>query len=115
MNTHVINKTYPILSAEHPAENLILRGVSGLLIALVCLYLYFVSASVLNVIASSQAERGAAALEGAVGSLQREYFALSEDISPETAAALGLSPVVEISYMHRPGSVGLAQSEDNAI
>lgn len=114
MNTTrtIIHRKYPLLSAEHPAEALALRAGAATLLAFVCLYLYFVSASVLNVIASSEAEHRAAALEGAMGVLQQEYFALARGISAEAAADAGLAPVVETSYAHRPGDVGIASPSE---
>lgn len=119
MNTTqtIIHTKYEILSAEHPAEAIALRTLALALAACLALYLYFVSTSVFNVIAREEAQRDAAMLEGSVGTLQREYFALAEYISEDEAMRLGLSPLSGTSYVRRPANVGLAEtrSPDNAI
>ncbi len=110
-------KTHPALSAEHPAEGLLLRALSGVLISCIVLYLYFVSASVLNVITRSEAQLAASSLEGSIGVLQQEYFDLSQDVSRGHAVQLGLAPVAHVSYVHLPGDVGMVDTHklsDNA-
>lgn len=107
--TTIIHTKYSILSAEHPAEAILLRIGLGVLLACTCLYLYFVSASVLNVIAREEAQRRSVALEDSVGVLQQEYFALAAGVSVEDAARLGLSTVESVSYVHRQSTVVLAR------
>ena len=103
------------LSVEHPAERLALRIISLALITLICGYLYFVSASVLNVIARKEALAQVAVVQGTIGGLEQEYFALSQSVSPQIGRALGLSPVGEPKYVYRPGNVGAATIARNEI
>jgi uncharacterized protein YlxW (UPF0749 family) len=113
MNT-VINKKIAALSVEHPAESFVLKSCAVSLAVVLCAYAYLVAATALNVIASKEASTRATALEGQVGSLQQRYFDLSQSISSESIAALGLSPVVDTVYVYRPSTVGLAGSADHA-
>lgn len=103
------------LSLEHPAERLVLRVLSIALLALVCGYLYFVSASVLNVIARKEALARVVVIQGSIGGLEQEYFKLSQSVTAQTGEALGLSPVGQPKYVYRPGNVGAATIARNEI
>ena len=96
------------LLMEHPLERIVVRTLSIVLIALICGYLYFVSASVLNVIARKEALAQTAKIEGAIGGLESRYFALSHGIQPSAGTSLGLSPVKQTQYVDRLGNVGVA-------
>lgn len=113
MNT-VIHKKIAALSVEHPAELLILKAAGFALATILCAYVYLVASTALNVIASKEATLRASALEGEVGSLQEQYFALSQSIGASSLDALGLTPVVGTAYVYRPSSVGLAESVSHA-
>ena len=110
-----LNKKFTVLSIEHPIESALFRYVSTLLCLLVLTYVYFVCASVLNVIAQREAGKTAQRLEGAIGTLEQQYFALSHEITPQNAADLGLVPIAKTAYVYRPGSVGVAPISRNAI
>jgi hypothetical protein len=110
-----LNKKIKALSAEHPLERTIISYLGGVFCLLLCVYLYFVSASVLNVIAQREAQQQAAALEGAIGALEQQYFALSHDVDAASASKLGLVPIKAAGYVYRPGSVGLSSASRNAI
>ena len=103
------------LSMEHPIERLIFRALTVFLIALVCGYLYFVSASVLNVIARKDALAQVAVIQGSIGGLEQQYFKLSQAVTPQSGQALGLSPVGQPKYVYRPGNVTSATIARNEI
>ncbi len=95
-------------------EDLALRAFSiGIALSL-CLYVYLVSATALNVIAGREASTKAAALEGDVGILQQRYFSLSRSVAKTPTGELGLMPVTATAYVYRPTSVGMAYTPDNA-
>jgi hypothetical protein len=103
------------LAVEHPYEA---RAFSILLIALgvfIAAYLYFVTASVLHVMARTEATNEVQAIDASIGDLEQQYLALSETVSPQEAPSLGLSPVSNISYVYRPGTEALRTVEPNTI
>ena len=102
------------LTAEHPAERTILRVLLAALLALACTYLYFVGASVLNVIARKEALAQTTSLATAVAAMERDYFAASQAVTPQAGGPLGLAPVANTSYVYRPGVVGDARSGQHA-
>lgn len=103
------------LALEHPAERIALRVFTILLLAVIAGYLYFVSASILNVIARKEALSRVAVIQGSIGGLEQSYFELSSGISPESGASLGLAPITHQSYVYRPGNVGAATIAVNEI
>lgn len=88
---------------EHPAERLLFVGLSLVLALLVCAYLYFVTASIMNVIARKDALSQIDQLQGQMGSAEQQYFALSQQMTPSEGASLGLVPVQNTQYVYRPG------------
>ncbi len=103
------------LTYEYPIERLAQNGLIFVLIVLACLYLYFITATVLNVIARKDALGKVARIQGSIGGLERNYFALSQEVGPASAGAIGLAPVSHTSYVYRPGNVGAATIDPNAI
>ena len=103
------------LSLEHPRERLILQTLGVILVALICGYLYFVTASVLNVMARREALASVDAIQGQIGSAEQQYFALSQDVTPQEGAALGLVPISNTQYVYRPGNIGAATIARNEI
>ncbi|MEK7134088.1 MAG: hypothetical protein AAB804_03385 [Patescibacteria group bacterium] len=103
------------LSVQHPFENTIIRVLSIALIVLVFGYLYFVSASVLNVMARKEALAEVTKIQGFIGGLEQQYFALSEGVTLQAGATLGLSPITDTQYVYRPGNVGAVTIGRNAI
>ncbi|MDO8575739.1 MAG: hypothetical protein Q7R90_00290 [bacterium] len=103
------------LSLEHPMERIALRVLSVTLLAVICGYLYFVSASILNVIARKEALTHISVIQGSIGGLEQHYFRLSSGISPEVGRALGLAPIGKQHYVYRPGNVGAATIARNEI
>lgn len=92
------------LSMRYPLEDKIFRALVIALGVLVVCYLYFVAASVMNVIARKESSTQAAILQGNIGALEREYFALHEKIAPEHASTIGLAPIEETDYVYVPQS-----------
>ncbi|MEK7156713.1 MAG: hypothetical protein AAB790_02805 [Patescibacteria group bacterium] len=103
------------LSLEHPVERTLLRILSIILLAGICGYLYFVSASILNVIARKEALTRISVIQGSIGGLEQHYFKLSSGITPNSGETLGLAPIAKQHYVYRPGNVGAATIARNEI
>lgn len=103
------------LTMEHPAERIVLRGLFIALATLTLLYVYFVGATILNVIARKEASAQTASIASAVSTLEREYFAATQGVGPEDGARLGLAPVAHTIYIHRPGNAAVAPLPSNEI
>ncbi len=108
LNLAAAAKPHVALSIEYAAERVIMRSLVALLVALALLYLYFVSASVVNIMARKEALAQSGQIEGSIGSLEGQYFSLSQAITPQAEAALGLVPVTNTAYVDRPNDVGIA-------
>lgn len=102
------------LSLEHPRERFLLRLLGVCLLAAICIYLYFITASVLNVMARKEALVQVNNIQGSIGTLEQHYLALSQATSPDEGVALGLAPVATTQYVYRPGNVGAATIAGNA-
>lgn len=107
-----MNKHLAILSLEYSYERVAFRVLFALLGIILCGYLYFVGASVLNIIARKEASRSSASLQGSIAVLEKQYFVLTEAVTPQTGASLGLSQVNATDYVYRPGATAAAQSAD---
>lgn len=103
------------LTHEHPVENFLQKGLIGVLVLLACLYLYFVTTTVLNVIARKDALTNVARIEGSIGALEQKHFALAQSLDASSASSVGLTEVSEMSYVYRPGNVGAATIVRNEI
>jgi hypothetical protein len=107
-----MNKNLIALSIEYSYERVAFRVLFALLGIILCGYLYFVGASVLNIIARKEASRSSATLQGSIAGLEKKYFLLSEAVTPQTGASLGLAPVSATDYVYRPGATASAQPAD---
>lgn len=107
-----MNKHIAILSVEYSYERVAFRILFALLGIILCGYLYFVGASVLNIIARKEASRSTVALQSAIAGLEKQYFALTETVTPETGPSLGLGPVNDTDYVYRPGATASARPAD---
>jgi hypothetical protein len=105
MNTYV-NKKVSILAMEHPYEAHALRALVFLFVLLICAYLYFVAASILNIIAQKDAMAQTSQLEASLGDLETRYFSLSQSVTQQEGIAEGLQ-TMKPSYVYRPGNVGV--------
>lgn len=104
-----------LLKAELPFERAALRAAFALLLILVSTYGYLIGTSIFNAIARKEAIAENIRLETSVGALEESYFALSEDITPNSGVALGLGALSKKSYVYRPGAVGVAGSAGTGI
>lgn len=96
------------LSLEHPLERTIMRVLFVLLALCVFGYLYFVSASVLNVMARREADAQTAKYQSSIAEMERQYFALKGGVDESAAPSLGLSPISDTQYVYRPGNAASA-------
>lgn len=110
-----MHKKISLLSIEHPLESVALRTLFGVLLILILAYIYFVGASILNVMERKEAVARSAEMETSIAKLENNYFALSQRITPETGSMLGLAPIRDVAYVHRPGTVGQADNEQKGI
>lgn len=110
-----LNKKIAALSAELPYEYSAVRVLSVAVGILIFVYLYLVSASVLNVIAQRESDQASAAHESKIGVLEGKYFTLSKNITPAHASELGLKPVTDTSFVYKLETVGFSPAAKNAI
>lgn len=85
--------------AAYRGEAQLLRILSLLLALSIAGYLYFVGLSIMNVIANREASVMSDRLQSDVAVLEQQYFTLSKEVSPESAAAHGLSKPVATSFV----------------
>ncbi|HEY4522066.1 MAG TPA: hypothetical protein VJH91_00300 [Candidatus Paceibacterota bacterium] len=111
----MMNKRISILSIERPFERIALQGLFIVFAVLVATYLYFVGASVLNIIARTEANAEGVRLRSAIAGMEKEYFALKADVGPLAAAELGLAPVSQTAYVYRPGNAAAVTIGSNEI
>ncbi len=104
----MMDKQVQILAIEYQWEQTLLRVLLVMLAFLTLSYLYFVGTSVMNVIAHKEASVRSTQIETSIGLLEREYFALSQGLTPESGSALGLASISDQSYVYRPGTIGAA-------
>lgn len=98
----------PYLAEEHPRERLARIALGAVLALLVMAYLYFVTASVLNIMARKEALRQMDTIQATIGTMESQYFALSQSLTPESGAKLGLAPIAKTTYVYQPGNAALA-------
>jgi hypothetical protein len=96
------------LHTAFPREEGAVRLLGAILVLLAVSYLTIVSMSIVNVIARKEATDRAVALRATVGELEREYFALSGNLTAANGDIIGLAPVSDTHYIYRPGAVGSA-------
>lgn len=101
------------LAMEHPFEPRALTALSIVLVILVMAYLYFVTASIFNVMGRSEALRKTQTIESSIGLLEQHYLALSREVSPQAGIALGLAPIGHTSYVYRPGNAAVRTVASN--
>ena len=99
----MIHKKISSLSIEHPYERAAFRLLAGLVAIFAVGYMYFVAASVLNVMARTAYDRQSVAIEGDIGMLEQRYLYLTSAVRQDAAQEFGLVPVNETSYVYRPG------------
>ncbi len=107
-----MNKHIALLSVEYSLERVTFRVLFALLGIVLCGYLYFVGASVFNIIARKEAARSSSVLQSSIALLEKQYFLLSEAVTPEGGTVLGLAPVAATDYVYRPGATAVAAEAD---
>jgi hypothetical protein len=107
-----MNKKISMLAIEYPVERMAFVALTAVLAILFCAYFYLVVASVLNIIARKEADAQSATLQGSIGILEKQYFTLSQSITPQDAQDLGLAPVTGTYYVYRPGNAASAAPSD---
>jgi hypothetical protein len=93
----------------YSGEHLVLRALIFALAACIAAYLYFVGLSIMNVISHREASVLSDRLRSEVGTLEKEYFELSEAVTPEMGSRLGLVSASNASYVRR--GTGLASND----
>ena len=103
-----MNKKTTLLSIEHPYEHVAWNALCAVLLFVIVTYVYFVSASVINVIARNEASARMNAIESRIATIEHAYFAETEGITQASASSLGLKPVQTTKYVYRPGNSAAA-------
>lgn len=107
-----MNTQLGILSIEHVYERTAVRVLLALLCIALAGYVYFVGASILNIIARKEAARATASLQSRIAVMEKQYFALSEEATPSAGQVLGLLQLSGAEYVYRPGTTAAAPSAD---
>jgi len=89
-----------------PGEQFMLHGLFMAVALCVFGYAYFVSLSIVNVIAHKEAIAESDTLQSQVGGLEQEYFELSRNVTPALGESLGMTPTSNTSFVRKPGAVG---------
>lgn len=98
-----------------PGEEAIIRFLCTALLCCIGAYAYFVSLSIMNVIAAREATLASERLRSEVSLLEEEYFKLVRGITPESAGHLGMSPLSHISFVREIGAVGAVTMSPDAL
>ncbi len=109
----VAKRQMPILAIEYPIERVALTVLVSFLAILFCAYFYLVVASVLNIIARKEADARSARLQSDIGTLEHQYFELSQSITPQSASEMGLAPIQATAYVYRPGNAASADTANS--
>ena len=99
-----------IATVEHPLEAHARTVFSVCLAVGVVLYVYFVGASIVNLMARKEAFTAAAQTSAMVSDLEQQYLTLSHGLTSEQGTAIGLHVVTPLAYVHTLGATAFAQS-----
>lgn len=91
------------VASEYPHEHALLRGLLVVLAALCVAYLYFVGASVLNVVARKEAVAESQRFQSSIATMEQQLFALSDSVDRSIAGVIGLQPIEGTAYVYTPG------------
>ena len=108
-------RQHAALAIEHPIERLMFTMLALLLALLFFAYFYFVVGSVLNIINRREADTRSQQVQGVIGELESQYFALSQSLTPDSASSIGLSPIGSTQYVYRPGNAASADVSNHTI
>ncbi len=110
-----MNKKISTLAFEHQYERSAFAALAVILGFVICGYLYFVGASVLNIIERKEASSEIERLHSSIAMLEQEYFALQSRVTPLAAHDMGLTAVTDTDYIHRPGNAAINMTAPDAI
>lgn len=97
------------LTTPYYAERRWFFSVLSLFLILFCLYVYFISVSVVHVVARKEVEREIAHVNSRIGELEAAYIAAAQDIAPESLAQHGfLTAPAEKIYIEKANGLSLA-------
>lgn len=96
------------LAIEHPYEARLRQALFLVLAVCIFAYLYFVAASVLNIMARREADAASLALQSSIASMEGDYFALRDSVNPSMEGVIGLAPIAKTDYVYRPGNAASA-------
>jgi len=92
-----------------PKDKIICLSLCGLIVSLVFLYIYFLSASIVHVVIRKEANQDLVALHSAISQLETEYIDAQHQVSDEIASLEGYAPVTHKVFIDRtPGSLVLS-------
>lgn len=86
-------------------EQFVIHGLVLALFLCIALYGYFVSLSIMNVIANREASVESERLRSTVVALEQEYFNLSKSITADLATDVGLTDTTETEFVRRPNGM----------
>ena len=110
-----VRERHTLLAVEHPYERVIRQALFILLLTLILGYLYFVAASILNIMARKEADTSTLALQTKIAKMEGDYFAMSSAVDASTAGSAGLAPVHSTQYVYRPGNAAAVTIQPNEI
>ena len=93
---------------EHPSEIFVRRSAIILSIVFMLCYAYLASAAVYHAVVQRSAEVQSEHLKTELSRLEREYFTLGKAVDPTGSSAIGLSKVVNKSFVERAVLIGQA-------
>lgn len=93
-----------LVALEHPAERVVRFALMTCIGICAAVYLYTVGGTVLNLMARKEATLASARLQQNVAQLEARYLALLNTTDVTEGASLGLTPIVESSYIYRGGT-----------
>lgn len=103
------------LTAEHPYESAAIRFLILTLCVLAFAYLYFVAASIMNIVARKEASVQTTRLQSSLALMEKEYFALSHAVDESVADRMGLVTVEDTHYVYEPSTAVAATIRGNGI
>lgn len=97
-------------TTPYHTEQRVFFGALSLFFILFGLYVYFVSAAVVHVIARKEIDREIAHVNSRIGDLESAYITAKQSIAPETIGQYGFvaSPSQKIYVQKAPGNLVLA-------
>ncbi|NBV77059.1 hypothetical protein EBR66_02790 [bacterium] len=99
-----------IATTEHPYEHYTRSILFAVLMLGALVYLYFISASVVNLMARREAHVLSLQTSSQVSELEARYLALTNSLSQEEGEALGLRALEPVAYVRASAPTAFAQA-----